>query len=56
MVPAVVLRVTQDSNLPELTVGDSEFDDWGSREPRRTFARSDTHRRPRGLHDRRCGT
>lgn len=42
MVSAVVLRVTQDSDLPELTGGDSEFDDWGPREPRRTIARSDT--------------
>ena len=42
MVSAVMLRVTQESDLPELTGGDSEFDDWGPHEPRRTIARSDT--------------
>ncbi|HVB64993.1 MAG TPA: GNAT family protein [Nitrolancea sp.] len=41
MASDVLLRAMQESDLPELTGGDSEFDDWGSREPRRTVARSD---------------
>jgi len=41
MASDVLLRAMQESDLPELTGGDSEFDDWGPREPRRTVARSD---------------
>jgi len=40
-VSAVVLRVTQGSNLPEQTGGDSEFDDLGPREARRTIDTAD---------------